>query len=206
MEAAWKVPAGTSSIEIERSRSRFIGTAGRARTVAEAKAFLAEVKSHSLDATHHAYAFRAGFGNSVQEGQSDDGEPSGTAGPPIMNHVRGAMIGNLIVVVTRYYGGVNLGTGGLVRAYGDAAREAIAALPLQDNVRRLMFTLSLPYALHARIGMLLEAHHVQVTAEAFGAEVSLSALILEADMPAFAAALRDASAGRIAPANIAQAE
>ena len=91
-------------------------------TVKEAKAFLAAVRAEMPDANHHVYAYRVGFGNSVIEGMSDDGEPSGTSGPPVLAVLRGSGIGDVIVVVTRYFGGTKLGTGGLVRAYSDAAR------------------------------------------------------------------------------------
>ncbi len=97
-------------------------------TVDEAKAFLAAVRAEMPDANHHVYAYRVGFGNSVIEGMSDDGEPSGTSGPPVLAVLRGSGIGDVIVVVTRYFGGTKLGTGGLVRAYSEGARAGLESL------------------------------------------------------------------------------
>jgi putative IMPACT (imprinted ancient) family translation regulator len=77
------------------------------------------------NASHHVYAFRVGHGNSIIEGMSDDGEPTGTAGPPVLAVLRGTQIGDIIVIVTRYFGGTKLGTGGLVRAYPEAAQIAL---------------------------------------------------------------------------------
>ncbi|MBW4435887.1 MAG: YigZ family protein [Pleurocapsa minor GSE-CHR-MK-17-07R] len=202
MSEPYKVPAATSTIEIERNKSRFIGTAGRARTTAEAKLFLNGVRQAYPDATHHAYAFRAGYGNSVQEGLSDDGEPSGTAGPPIMNYVRGANLGDLVVVVTRYYGGINLGTGGLVRAYGDAAREVIATLPVEEKVSRVAFTLIVPYAQHARVKQLLSQHDGRIDDEQFAGSVTLRIILLASRMADFTTLLRDASSGTLIPQDI----
>jgi uncharacterized YigZ family protein len=110
------IPAGTVRVETEVSRSRFIATLGMAETAEAARAFIAGVRAEMPDASHHVYAFRVGYGASVIEGLSDDGEPSGTSGPPIMAVLRGAPVGDVVLVVTRYFGGTKLGTGGLVRA------------------------------------------------------------------------------------------
>ena len=125
----YPVPAETIRIENVVVNSRFIATIGPAASVDEAKAFIAEMRAAMPDASHHVYAYKVGFGGSVTEGMSDDGEPSGTSGPPILAVLRGANLGDVVIVVTRYFGGTKLGTGGLVRAYGNAARAALQGLP-----------------------------------------------------------------------------
>ncbi len=102
MTAGYRIPANTAETEIVRLNSRFIAVAGYVGTVAEAREFIHERRKLHPDASHHVYAFRVGYGNSVQEGVSDDGEPSGTSGPPIMAVLRGSDLGDTVVVVTRY--------------------------------------------------------------------------------------------------------
>ncbi len=119
------VPSETYQTEIVIHKSRFISTISRVDSVDEAKAFLNSIRAQMPDASHHVYAFRIGHGKSVIEGMSDAGEPSGTSGPPILSILRGSDLGDVIIVVTRYFGGTKLGTGGLVRAYSEAAKAAL---------------------------------------------------------------------------------
>src|SRR5688572_27285209 len=100
----YHIPAGTQRSEIVVVNSRFITTIGCVQSTEAVKAFLDQTRSEMPDASHHVYAFRVGYGNSITEGMSDDGEPSGTAGPPVLAVLRGADIGDVIVVVTRYFG------------------------------------------------------------------------------------------------------
>ena len=110
--------------EIIEKKSRFIAKVVRVNSEEEAAEKLAEIKKEHRDARHNVFAYR--IANS-SERFSDDGEPSGTAGVPILNILRGESLENILVVVTRYFGGILLGTGGLVRAYSTAAKEAILA-------------------------------------------------------------------------------
>ena len=116
--------------------SRFIATAAPAVTVAEARAFVAHIKDAYSDASHNVSAYVVGHGNTVVAHAHDDGEPSGTAGRPALAVLQGSGLGDIVVVVTRYFGGTKLGTGGLVRAYGDAVREVLAVLPRAIEVAR----------------------------------------------------------------------
>ncbi|RRR68314.1 MAG: YigZ family protein, partial [Candidatus Viridilinea halotolerans] len=115
----YPIPAATTRITLQVLNSRFIGTAGYTPSVVAAREFIAAVRGAMPDATHHCYAYLVGYGASVTAGMSDDGEPSGTAGRPMLAVLRGADLGDVTVVATRYFGGTLLGTGGLVRAYGD---------------------------------------------------------------------------------------
>ena len=122
------IPTEKPRLTLEVSNSRFITTVSYVDSVNSARGFLAAVRDEMPDANHHVYAYRIGYGNSVIEGMSDDGEPSGTAGPPVLAVLRGTNIGDVIVIVTRYFGGTKLGTGGLVRAYSEAARLGLSSL------------------------------------------------------------------------------
>lgn len=115
--------------DLEIKRSHFLGQAARTSTEAEARAFIAEVRSRYPDARHHCSAFvvNGGPGALPIERSSDDGEPSGTAGTPMLEVLRGSGLSEVTVVVTRYFGGVLLGTGGLVHAYAQATGAALAA-------------------------------------------------------------------------------
>src|SRR5512143_848730 len=144
----YRIPATRVRIEHEVSRSRFIATLDNAPTVEAARAFIAGIRAEMPDATHHVYAFKVGYGSSVTEGLSDDGEPTGTAGPPALAVVRGADVGDVALVVTRYFGGTKLGTGGLVRAYSDAARAALAGMQTCEKVERRQLGLTMPYGLY----------------------------------------------------------
>lgn len=195
----YRIPSARHRIEIEVIRSRFIATAGRAPTADAAKAFLAEIRAEMPDANHHVYAFRAGYGNSVTEGMSDDGEPSGTSGPPVMAVVRGANIGDIIVVVTRYFGGTKLGTGGLVRAYSDAAREVLRDLPTELKIEKVLLGIELPYPLYEQARRLIEAHSGVIEDTTFTEDVTILARFPVGAVAGFTPALQDLSAGRVLP-------
>jgi len=196
------IPAGTVRVETEVSRSRFIATLGMAETAEAARAFIAGVRAEMPDASHHVYAFRVGYGASVIEGLSDDGEPSGTSGPPIMAVLRGAPVGDVVLVVTRYFGGTKLGTGGLVRAYGDAARTAIAALKTVEKIQMSRLRVVLPYNYYERVKILAVKHHATIDLEEFAADVTLEITLPTESVAQFGAALREMSAGRITPTAI----
>lgn len=115
-----------AEIELKVKGSKFIGQAERCRTDIEAEVFLTAARKKFFDATHHCYAYQTGLGEQKKFRYSDAGEPSGTAGKPIYDQISGKDLTNLIVVVTRYFGGTKLGTGGLTHAYSEAASLTIA--------------------------------------------------------------------------------
>ncbi len=197
--AVYPVPKERIRIEYLVSNSRFYGTMGRADTVEQAKAFIQAVRDEMPGATHHVYAFKIGYGGSVTEGMSDDGEPSGTAGPPALAVIRGAKVGDVVLVITRYFGGTKLGTGGLVHAYGQTAREAVAALPTELKITRRTIGVEIPYPLYERVKILVSHYDCQIESEDFGTEILLILRIAEDDLAPFTDALRELTAGRIAP-------
>lgn len=194
---SYLIPAQTVRVETIVINSRFVATAGRADTVDEAKRFIQSIRAEMPDATHHVYAFKVGFGGSVIEGMSDDGEPSGTAGPPVLAVLRGANLGDVVVVITRYFGGTKLGTGGLVRAYSDAARQVLAALPTESRIEKRMIGLTIPYPFFERVRLLLETHQATIEEQEFDAEVTLYATIPVDQLEALASAVQNLTAGQV---------
>jgi uncharacterized YigZ family protein len=195
----YPIPTATVRVTHEVSRSRLIATLGCAESASAARQFIADVRAEMPDASHHVYAFRIGYGNSVNEGLSDDGEPSGTAAPPIMAVLRGAAIGDVVLVVTRYFGGIKLGTGGLVRAYGEAARLAISAMTTRPKIAVCRLELDVPDALYERVRRLSAQHAAHIESERFAESVNLLIALPEPEVAAFSAALRDLSHGSLVP-------
>jgi uncharacterized YigZ family protein len=193
------IPAENHRVEIVVVNSRFITTIDRVNTVAEAKAFLSGIRAEMPDASHHVHAYRVGYGNSVIESVSDDGEPSGTAGPPVLAVLRGSDIGDIIIVVTRYFGGTKLGTGGLVRAYGDAAREGLKTLKTEEKIEKKLLGIETTYSLYEQIKRLIAHHNGVIDDEDFAGQVTLMAIFPVDDIEAFTADLTELSAGRTAP-------
>jgi uncharacterized YigZ family protein len=194
--ARYPIPAGRARVEITVVNSRFIALAAPTPEVAAAKAFIAEVRAAAPDASHHCFAYLVGYGASVTAGMSDDGEPAGTAGRPMLAVLRGADLGDVTVVVTRYFGGTLLGTGGLVRAYGDAVKSVLEALPRAERVELRGLLVHMGYADYAAIRRALEAHGATVEAEDFAADVSIAARLPADAYAGCVADLAELSAGR----------
>lgn len=169
-----RVPAGVARSESVIKNSIFIGTAGRAADVAAAEAFVAGVRAEFPDANHHAWAYRISGGPQGLIGSSDDGEPGGTAGRPMLAVLEGSGIVEVVVVGTRYFGGVKLGTGGLVRAYSGAARDALAALPVEELVLHRLARINVDYGLYGNFQYLLAKHGVAIEDPAFAERVSMT--------------------------------
>lgn len=196
MNGYW-IPAERHRTEIMVVNSRFVTTIEHTPTVDEARAFIQSIRSEMPDANHHVYAFRVGYGNSLIEGLSDDGEPSGTSGPPVMAVLRGHDIGDTTVVVTRFFGGTKLGTGGLVRAYSDAAREGLDSLRLVRKIERTLIGIDVPYPLYEQVKRLISQHAGQIEEENFTELVTLLAKFPADHVNTFSAALIELSAGRV---------
>lgn len=130
---------------------------------------------------------------------SDGGEPTGTAGPPTLAVIHGADLGDVVITTTRYFGGIKLGTGGLVRAFGDAARAALAALPVRQKITLRQVGLTLPYPLYERVKLITAANNGVIDAEEFGAEVTLYVTLPLDDLQAYTEAITELSAGRVTP-------
>lgn len=177
--------------------SRFIATLAPVFSVDEARAFISRVKNEFADATHNVPAYLVGHGEAEIAHCSDAGEPSGTAGRPMLAVLRGSGLGDAAVVVTRYFGGTLLGTGGLVRAYSDAVRAVVEAVPRAVRVQTHTVMAVYPYNFVERARLLVAAHKGQVLDEDFAADVTLTARFLVEQFEPFQAALREWTNGRV---------
>jgi uncharacterized YigZ family protein len=195
MMKRYPVPAEEIQRELVVVNSRFIASLAPVFSVEEAKNFIIRIRREFPEATHHVPAYLIGAGDSVLAHCSDDGEPSGTAGRPALAVLRGSGLGDAAVVVTRYFGGTKLGTGGLVRAYGDAVRLVVEAVPRAERIATYTILLALPYRLLERVRLATNAHHGKILEETFAGDVTLTILIAIAEFEAFQGTLRELSAG-----------
>ena len=167
------IPLEEVENEILVVNSRFIASLAPAKSVEEAREYIAEIKRRYPDATHNVPAFVIGHGKSLITHCSDDGEPSGTSGRPALAVLQGSGLGNVSVVVTRYFGGTKLGTGGLVKAYGDAVREILPLVKLAELVETVTLAFTIPYNLYELCVRLIESNDGIVLDKVFAVEVDL---------------------------------
>ncbi len=173
MVRGYRTVAGTSEAELEVSRSRFRCTLERVGDEAAARAVVDRLRAEHRDARHHCSAFVLGPPPAPVERSSDDGEPSGTAGAPMLDVLRGQGLSDVVAVVTRWFGGTLLGAGGLVRAYGDAVRAAVeAAVPVERRLLREL-SLDLDHGDAARVETELRSRAVLVLDTTYAATVTL---------------------------------
>jgi uncharacterized YigZ family protein len=162
--------------EIVEKKSRFIATIQPVSSEEEALAFVARMKKKYYDARHNCWAFIVGTDNVVAK-CSDDGEPSGTAGRPMLEVLTGSGIHNIVVVVTRYFGGVLLGTGGLVRAYQGALKEALPLCKTATQRYGVRLKIKTDYNMIGKIQYILANNNINIEDSAYGADVELIALV-----------------------------
>lgn len=167
----YRVPGRSAEAEIEVKRSRFLCTLERVEDEAAARALVERLRREHWDARHHCSAFVVGAPPVPVERSSDDGEPAGTAGAPMLEVLRGAGLSDTAVVVTRWFGGTLLGAGGLVRAYGDAVRAAVARAGLLERRLRSEVEVDLDHAEAGRVETELRSRGVDVLETAYGARV-----------------------------------
>ena len=193
----YPVPAATHRVEQEVSRSRFITTIARASTVDDATAFIRGVGEEFRDATHNCWAYLVGPpGDTSRVGMSDDGEPHGTAGRPMLNALLHAGVGDVAVVVTRYYGGTKLGTGGLVRAYGGGVQQALATMTLTDRIEYAFLTVVIDYSRIAVLQQLCANFEADILAQEFAVDVRVTLRLPGGNADGFRAAVLDATRGQ----------
>ena len=192
---SYLVPAGYGEAELTEKRSRFIGQVWRVETEAEARAHLEEVRRKYHDARHHCWCYVLREGNVLRYG--DDGEPQGTAGQPMLNVFLKEEVSNAVCVVTRYFGGILLGAGGLTRAYGGTAKLALDAAGVSRM--RLWAVLAVPcsYPLYERMRLLVERSGGIVESADFGSDVLLTVLLPAEDTAGFRTAVTELSAGSV---------
>lgn len=183
---------GESFLEVK--RSEFLGYAAHVTSESEARAFVDKIRKKHADARHNVYAYCIAENNIIR--YSDDGEPQGTAGLPVLDILRKGGITDAVIVVTRYFGGTLLGTGGLVHAYSDAAKEAVADAGCITLVPYEEYKLTVSYPLYQRLPILLKGLPILTDSTDFEAEVVIRLAIKEGFADALLARISDASAGK----------
>lgn len=179
-------------------KSRFLAEADPVASAEAARELQRERKRVYADASHVVFAFICGPQGGVM-GCSDDGEPSGTAGRPTLEVLKGSGITNVLLTVTRWFGGILLGTGGLVRAYTESAQLVLAGAPTAELVPLTRFTLALSYLQYETVRRRFAEFAAEITGEEFAAAVTLSGVIPSANFAAFSALVRDLTNGTAFP-------
>ena len=197
-EKKYYVTLGKSGeAEFEEKRSLFIGYARPVKSEDEANAFIKEIKEKHKDATHNVYGYVMRGG--VQCRYSDDGEPQGTAGPPVLDVIRKSGVDDACVVVTRYFGGTLLGTGGLVHAYSHAAKLAIEAAGIVRYEDYTEMKLSCSYSDYQRINLEFEKHEAIIDKTDFAENVEVSFAVKSELAESIARKISEISSGKSEP-------
>lgn len=192
-------PVGSSESRLALRGSRFLGILHRVENENEAKSRIAATREDHPGASHVAYAFVVGTEKSLLRGMSDDGEPHGTAGHPILDQLSGATLSFCLVMVVRYFGGTKLGTGGLVRAYGAAARLAIEKAPTRPVIDRSRYRLVLTYDVIDPAFRLIEEIGGVVEDREFGGRVVVQGSVPTSETARFVKRVGDLTAGKSYP-------
>ena len=188
------IPAGPGEAEFVEKRSSFLGHVRMVETEEEAKAFVQAVKKEHYDARHNCWCY------AIKDGPtrySDDGEPQGTAGQPMLDVFLRQGITNFVCVVTRYFGGILLGTGGLVRAYTKSAKDALDAAGVSVVRRWVEMGVPCSYSQFERLRLETEAHDGIITEIEYGADVTIMAMIPEEKADDFSARIFDMTGGTV---------
>jgi uncharacterized YigZ family protein len=193
---SYRVPIGESTHESFVKNSRFIGTASLAGSVTEARNYIKNLCDRYTDADHHAWAYKVGALAGIV-GSSDDGEPGGTAGRPMLAVLEGSGLYNVVVVGTRYYGGIKLGPGGLVRAYSGIARQALTALSQREYVLHHLASLELDYVWYHGVQRLAEQTGCRMLDTEFGASIRVVLAVPTRNIDLVASTLADLTNGHV---------
>ncbi|ASJ71037.1 YigZ family protein [Granulosicoccus antarcticus] len=176
-------PSSTQQFELIIKRSRFITSVGHVAGQVAARQFIEQCRTEMPDASHHCWAMVAGPPDDIYlQDQNDDGEPKGTAGKPILNVVQHSGLGNIVVVVTRYFGGIKLGAGGLVRAYSQSASQALLALTTRETFVRQCVQVELAYGLLDSLEHWLAGTDILIEERKFDTSVHLALMVPLGDM------------------------
>lgn len=189
------IPTRAAESEFVEKRSRFIGYIKPVETEAEARAFVEEIKKRHYDARHNCWCYLLREGGVVR--YSDDGEPQGTAGQPMLGVFEKEGITDLVCVVTRYFGGILLGTGGLLRAYTKGAKDALDAAGVSVVRRWVRQLVPCTYSLYERLKQETERFGAVIEDTEYGADIVLTVLVPEEQSDAYAARILDFTAGTV---------
>ncbi len=194
----YTIPAAQHRTEESIKRSRFVATLAHAPSEEDAKRFLSRIQEEFPDATHHCWAYVAGPpGDTARIGMSDDGEPHGTAGKPILTVLLHSGIGEIVAVVTRFFGGTKLGKGGLVRAYSGAVQNALAGLALTEKRQTLPLKMTFDYSRVSVVKQLIASFHAEIIQEEYKADVTFDIHISQEEEADFVRRMTDLTGGEI---------
>jgi uncharacterized YigZ family protein len=193
----YAVPLTEIRLEHVVVNSRFIATLAPVPTIDAARTFLARIRQEFADATHNVPAYIIGGGNTVTEFCSDDGEPAGTSGKPALAVLRGSGLGDVAVVVTRYFGGTLLGTGGLVKAYTESTQLVVNAVERGRRVPVNVTLLAIPYNLLERVRLMTARHNGEVLGEDFAGDITMTLQFPVESFDGFQGELQELSAGKL---------
>ena len=193
----YSIPAREFRLESKVSNSRFIATINSISGVNEARSFIEGIRKEFSDASHNVPAYIIGGGNTVTEYCSDDGEPSGTAGRPVLAVLRGSGLGDVVVVITRYFGGTLLGKGGLVKAYTEAAQLVVNNVLRAQKAMVYEVSLALSYNQLDKIRFLAKRFNGEVKGENFSEDIKISMIIPVEDFLGFQNGLHELSSGKL---------
>jgi uncharacterized YigZ family protein len=196
---SYRTVARAAEAEIEVKRSRFLCRVAPVRDEDAARAVVEEQRKRFWDARHHCSAFVLGPDAAVQR-SNDDGEPSGTAGAPMLEVLRGQDVSDVVVVVTRWFGGVLLGAGGLVRAYSDAVRAGLAEAGVRERRLLQMFDVAVPHADAGRLENGVRSQGVTVLGVDYGAQAVLHLAVPADEAGRLPRLLAELSGGELEPA------
>ena len=199
--SGFRVPFQPSETEFTEKRSRFIGHLLPVKTEEQACEFIGQMKKKYYDARHNCWCFVLHDGT-VRYG--DDGEPQGTAGQPMLNVFQRENVENVVCIVTRYFGGILLGAGGLTRAYAKAAKDALDKAGKARMQPFSVLLLECPYPMFERIKLLIEGHEGRIESSDYGAAVTLTFLLPVQKTADFSAALTELSGGQLSAEEVEQ--
>jgi uncharacterized YigZ family protein len=197
MSSPYLIPAHEVRSEHVIVNSRFIATLAPVFSTDEARAFIKRIREEFSDATHNVPAYIIGGGNNVTDYCSDDGEPQGTAGRPALAVLRGSGLGDVVVVITRYFGGTLLGTGGLVKAYTESTQLVTKIVPRAKRMQVHVAMLALPYNLLERIRLMVSRHNGAILGEDFAADITMTVRFPVESFAAFQTDLQQLSSGSL---------
>ena len=200
------VPLGKPEKEIRVKNSRFIASLSLATSVSSANAFIEHIEKKYPDASHHVPAYIIGHGASKISHASDDGEPSGTAGQPALAVLEGSGLGDVVVVITRYFGGTKLGTGGLVRAYSDAVRSLLNMTSKAKKVKAHLIKLSSPYSYYEMISKMVREFGGKEDKADFGGDVKMTLHVPSSSFEEFKNSILEITSGAVVPCLISTDE
>lgn len=203
----YPIPGACHQVEVEILRSRFITTVGYTPTVVAARDFIDDVRNRFADASHNCWAYVIGPpGSTGQVGLSDDGEPHGTAGRPMLTVLLHSGIGDICAVVTRYFGGALLGKGGLVKAYSGGVQLALADLPRSERIPKTQLLVVIDYAAVTPFQRLAPTYEAEILKQDFAVDASFELLLPVEQLPDFTAALLELTNGQVLVETIATDE